>query len=53
MEEKDVITALECCKLTNEHQCEECVRCPLNEIPQTICQNLLAYYALEFIKKGG
>ena len=53
MNEKDIVKALECCKLTNEHQCEECEKCPLDEVPNTICQNLLAYHALELIKKGG
>ena len=49
MKDKDIIKALECCLLSNEHQCEECEQCPLCEIPQTICQNLLAYHALKLI----
>ena len=48
----DVIKALECCMLSNTHQQEECDKCPFNEIPQTICQNLLAYHALQIIKRG-
>ena len=31
MKEQDIVKALECCKLTNEHQCEECLNCPLKE----------------------
>ena len=53
MKKPDIIKALECCQLTNEQQVEECEKCPLYEIPPTICQNLLAYYALELIKRGG
>lgn len=52
VKDEDVITALECCSLSNTHQQEECDRCPFNEIPQTICQNLLAYHALQIIKRG-
>ena len=52
VKDSDVIKALECCQLSNTHQQEECDRCPFNEIPQTICQNLLAYYALQIIKRG-
>ena len=51
MKENDVIKALECCFLSNEHQCEECEKCPLYETYDVICQNLLAYHALELIKK--
>ena len=49
---EDVIKALECCMLSDTHQQEECDKCPFNEIPQTICQNLLAYHALQIIKRG-
>ena len=48
----DVIKALECCQLSNTHQVEDCDNCPFNELPQTICQNLLAYHALQIIKRG-
>lgn len=51
MKENDVIKALECCLLSNEHQCEECEKCPLYETYDMICQNLLAYHALELIKR--
>lgn len=51
MKENDIIKALECCLLSNEHQCEECEKCPLYETYDMICQNLLAYHALELIKK--
>ena len=50
--DEDVIKALECCMLSNTHQQEECDKCPFNELPQTICQNLLAYHALQIIKRG-
>ena len=52
VKDADVIKALECCMLSNTHQQEECDKCPFNEIPQTICQNLLAYHALQIIKRG-
>ena len=48
----DVIKALECCQLSNTHQVEDCDNCPFNELPQTICQNLLAYHALQIVKRG-
>lgn len=50
--DSDVIKALECCQLSNTHQVEDCDNCPFNELPQTICQNLLAYHALQIIKRG-
>ena len=50
--DSDVIKALECCQLSNIHQEEDCDNCPFNELPQTICQNLLAYHALQIIKRG-
>ena len=52
IKDKDVIKALECCQLSNTHQEEDCDNCPFNELPQTICQNLLAYHALQIIKRG-
>ena len=52
VKDTDVIKALECCMLSNTHQEEECDKCPFNELPQTICQNLLAYHALQIIKRG-
>ena len=52
VKDEDVIKALECCSLSNNHQCEECDKCPFNELPQTICQNLLAYHALQIIKRN-
>lgn len=52
VKDEDVIKALECCMLSNTHQQEECDKCPFNEIPPTICQNLLAYHALQLIKRG-
>ena len=52
VKDEDVVTALECCQLSNTHQVEDCDRCPFNELPQTICQNLLAYHALQIIKRG-
>ena len=52
IKDADVIKALECCQLSNTHQVEDCDKCPFNEIPQTICQNLLAYHALQIIKRG-
>ena len=52
VKDKDVITALECCQLSNTHQEEECDKCPFKEVPLTICQNLLAYHALQIIKRG-
>ena len=52
IKDSDVIKALECCQLSNTHQVEDCDNCPFNELPQTICQNLLAYHALQIIKKG-
>lgn len=51
MKDKEIVKALECCLLSNEHQCEECEKCPLYETYDMICQNLLAYHALELIKK--
>ena len=48
---EQIIKALECCLLSNEHQEEECNECPFDECPTTICQNLLAYHALALIKK--
>lgn len=48
---EDIIKALECCLLSNEHQCEECEKCPFDECPGMICQNLLAYHALSIIKE--
>ena len=47
----DIIKALECCLLSNEHQEEDCENCPFNECPTIICQNLLAYHSLSIIKK--
>ena len=52
IKDSDVIKALECCQLSNTHQVEDCNNCPFNELPQTICQNLLAYHALQIIKRG-
>ena len=52
VKDSDVIKALECCQLSNTHQAEDCDNCPFNELPQTICQNLLAYHALQIIKRG-
>ena len=52
IKDSDVIKALECCQLSNTHQVEDCDNCPFNELPQTICQNLLAYHALQIIKRG-
>lgn len=52
VKDSDVIKALECCQLSNTHQVEDCDNCPFNELPQTICQNLLAYHALQIIKRG-
>lgn len=52
VKDSDVIKALECCQLSNTHQSEDCDNCPFNELPQTICQNLLAYHALQIIKRG-
>lgn len=46
----EIIKALECCLLSNEHQEEDCEHCTFNECPTTICQNLLAYHALSLIK---
>ena len=51
MEREQIIKALECCFLSNEHQEEECDRCPFEECPHTICQNLLAYHSLSLIKE--
>ena len=51
IKDKDVIKALECCQLTNTQHEEDCNNCPFNELPQTICQNLLAYHALQIIKR--
>ena len=51
VKDEDVIKALECCMLNNTHQQEECDKCPFNELPQIICQNLLAYHALQIIKR--
>ena len=52
VKDSDVIKALECCQLSNTQQVEDCNNCPFNELPQTICQNLLAYHALQIIKRG-
>ena len=52
VKDSDVIKALECCQLSNTHQQEDCNNCPFNELPQNICQNLLAYHALQIIKRG-
>ena len=52
IKDSDVIKALECCQLSNTHEVEDCNNCPFNEFPQTICQNLLAYHALQIIKGG-
>ena len=51
VKDSDVIKALECCQLSNTHQVKDCDNCPFNELPQTICQNLLAYHALQIIKR--
>ena len=51
VKDSDVIRALECCQLSNTQQVEDCNNCPFNELPQTICQNLLAYHALQIIKR--
>ena len=51
IKDKDVIKALECCQLSNTHQEEDCNNCPFKELPQTICKNLLAYHALQIIKR--
>ena len=51
IKDSDVIKALECCQLSNTHQVEDCNNCPFNELPQTICQNLLAYHALQIIRR--
>ena len=48
---EEIIKALECCLLSNEHQVEDCEHCPFAECPTTICQNLLAYHALSIIKE--
>ncbi len=52
VKDSDVIKALECCQLSNKHQEEDCNNCPFNELPKTICQNLLSYHALQIIKRG-
>lgn len=52
VKDSDVIKALECCQLNNTQQDEDCNNCPFNELPPTICQNLLAYHALQIIKRG-
>ena len=52
IKDSDVIKALECCQLNNIQVVEDCNNCPFNELPQTICQNLLAYHALQIIKRG-
>lgn len=49
--DEEIIRALECCLLSNSHQEEECDKCPLYETPLTICQNLMAYYALDLINR--
>ena len=51
VKDEDVIKALECCSLSNTHQEEDCDNCPFKELPLTICQNLLAYHALQIIKR--
>ena len=49
--DEEIIRALKCCLLSNSHQEEECDKCPLYETPLTICQNLMAYYALDLINR--
>jgi hypothetical protein len=51
MKPEDIMKALGCCLLSNEHQCEECEKCPLDECPKTICQNLLAYHTLAILRE--
>ena len=48
---EQIVKALECCSLDNEHQEEECDKCPFDECPRTICQNILAYRALAIIRE--
>ncbi len=48
---EDVMRALECCLVSNTHQCEDCENCPFDECPNTICQNLLAYHALALLRE--
>ena len=51
MTDNEIIKALECCLLSNEQQCEQCEKCPLDETFEMICQNLLAYHALDLINR--
>ena len=52
VKDSDVIKALECCLLSNTQQVEDCDNCPFNELPTTICQNMLAYHALQIIRRS-
>ena len=45
-----IIKALECCLLSNEQQESRCEDCPM-EVSHAICQELLAFYALDLIKR--
>ena len=51
MTDNEIIKALECCLLSNKQQVEQCAECPMDETPCTVCQNLLAYHALDLINR--
>lgn len=51
MKNEEIIKALKCCSLSNNHQDKECDKCPLRETYNAICQNLLAHHALNLINR--
>lgn len=51
MTDNEIVKALECCKLTNEQQESQCEDCPLWETSLMICQELLAFHALDLINR--
>ena len=51
MTDNEIVKALECCLLSNTHQEEDCNKCPLEDTPYTICQNLMAFHSLALINR--
>ena len=50
MTDNEIIKALECCLLSNEQQESRCEDCPM-EVSHAICQELLAFHALDLINR--
>lgn len=51
MTDNEIVKALECCLLDNKQHEERCSECPMYETPLTVCQHLVAYYALDLINR--